>query len=60
MTSYEILKWILYSILGFLFLLVAGLTIRMSIGLGLILGFIVGLLNAIHSDLLDLKEKKDV
>ena len=48
MTSYEILKWILYSVLGFLFLLVAGLTIRMSIGLGLILGFIVGLLNAIH------------
>ena len=58
MKTYEILKWVLYSVFAFLLLMTAGLPVRLSIGLCFIIGEFIGVLNAIHSDLMDLKKEK--
>lgn len=46
---------LLYSIIGFLCLIIAGLTIREIIGFGIIFGFIGGLLDELHRDFLNHK-----
>ena len=50
--------FLLYFIVGFVFLLIAGLTLRACLGFGLVIGFIFGILNQIHSDLMDLNNNK--
>lgn len=56
MKTEELVKWLLYSFVAFLLLLTAGFTFRLSFGLSFILGEFMGLLNAIHADLLELKK----
>ena len=55
----ELIKWLLYSLAALLLLLTAGFTFRLSFGLSFILGEFMGLLNAIHDDLLELKKVND-
>lgn len=50
MTKTELIKFLIYSCIGIILLLIAGLTFRMCIGFGLMFGFIVGLLNRIHEN----------
>ena len=48
----NLLTLLLYAILGFICLIIAGFTIRESIGFGIIFGLIEGILNEIHRDLI--------
>lgn len=47
----NLLGLLLYVAIGFSCLIIAGLTIRESIGFGILFGFIEGILNEIHRDL---------
>lgn len=53
------MHFLLYFIGAFVFLLIAGLSFRMCLGFGLVLGFVFGILNQIHSDISDLNNKKE-
>ena len=55
MNKKYLLDFLFYFVMGFIFLLIAGLTWRMCLGFGLILGYIFGILNQIHSDIVDKK-----
>ena len=52
------MHFLFYFIVAFVFLLIAGLTFRACLGFGLVIGFIFGILNQIHSDLMDLNNNK--
>ena len=49
-----ILKLLIYTAIFAVILYLTGQTIIQSIGFGFIAGFVIGILNQIHSDLLDL------
>lgn len=48
-------RFLIYYLLGILFLSITGTGFAKCVGFGIIAGFVFGLLNEIHADLLEIK-----
>lgn len=56
MKKIEWIKLLIYSGIGFVLLLIAGLEFRTCVGFGVMFGFVIGLLNQIHTDMVKKEE----